>query len=40
MSADLGGIKVAFSATSHQGSKAVWLTQVRGGKAVPQSKMQ
>jgi ABC-type branched-subunit amino acid transport system substrate-binding protein len=40
MSADLGGIKVAFSATNHQGSKAVWLTQVRGGKAVPQSKMQ
>lgn len=39
LNVDLGGIKVAFSATNHQGSKAVYLTQVKGGKAVPQAKM-
>lgn len=40
LNVDLGGMKVAFSATSHQGSRAVYLTRVKGGKAVPQSKMQ
>lgn len=40
LNVDLGGMKVAFSATNHQGSRAVYLTQVKGGKAVPQSKMQ
>jgi len=32
---DLGGFKVAFSPSSHQGSAAVFLTEVRDGKAVP-----
>ena len=31
---DLGGLKVAFSAASHQGAKDVFLTVVKGGKAV------
>jgi ABC-type branched-subunit amino acid transport system substrate-binding protein len=31
---DLGGLKVAFSAASHQGAKDVFLTVVRAGKAV------
>jgi branched-chain amino acid transport system substrate-binding protein len=34
LNVDLGGLKVAFSATSHQGAKDVFLTVVRGGKAV------
>lgn len=34
LSADLGGLKVGFSATSHQGAKDVFLTVVKGGKAV------
>ena len=38
-SADLGGLKVAFSATSHQGAKDVFLTIVRGGKAVQVDKL-
>ena len=38
-SADLGGLKVAFSAASHQGAKDVFLTVVRGGKAVPVDKL-
>ena len=36
---DLGGLKVAFSAASHQGAKDVFLTVVRGGKAVPVDKL-
>jgi branched-chain amino acid transport system substrate-binding protein len=40
LSVDLGGMNVAFSPTSHQGSKAVYLTQVKGGKAVPQTRIQ
>lgn len=40
LNVDLGGMKVAFSPTSHQGSKAVYLTQVKGGKAVPQTRIQ
>lgn len=39
LSADLGGLKVAFSATSHQGARDVFLTVVRGGKAVPVDKL-
>lgn len=38
-SADLGGLKVGFSATSHQGAKDVFLTVVRGGKAVQVDKL-
>ena len=36
---DLGGLKVAFSAASHQGAKDVFLTVVRGGKAVQVDKL-
>jgi branched-chain amino acid transport system substrate-binding protein len=38
MDADVGGIKVSFSPTKHQGSKQVFLTRVQGGKAVPINK--
>jgi ABC-type branched-subunit amino acid transport system substrate-binding protein len=37
--ADIGGLKIAFSPTNHQGSGAVFLTQVKGGKAVPISRL-
>jgi ABC-type branched-subunit amino acid transport system substrate-binding protein len=36
---DLGGLKVAFSAASHQGAKDVFLTVVRGGKPVPVDRL-
>jgi ABC-type branched-subunit amino acid transport system substrate-binding protein len=36
---DMGGFKVAFSPSNHQGSKAVYLTVVRGGKAVPVARL-
>jgi ABC-type branched-subunit amino acid transport system substrate-binding protein len=39
LNADLGGIKVAFSAASHQGAKDVFLTVVRGGKAIQVDKL-
>jgi branched-chain amino acid transport system substrate-binding protein len=39
LNADLGGLKVGFSATSHQGAKDVFLTVVRGGKAVQVDKL-
>jgi branched-chain amino acid transport system substrate-binding protein len=39
LNVDLGGLKVAFSATSHQGAKDVFLTVVRGGKAVQVDKL-
>ena len=39
LSTDLGGLKVGFSATSHQGAKDVFLTVVRGGKAVQVDKL-
>jgi ABC-type branched-subunit amino acid transport system substrate-binding protein len=39
LNADLGGLKVAYSATSHQGAKDVFLTVVRGGKAIPVEKL-
>nr|WP_298147689.1 ABC transporter substrate-binding protein [uncultured Pseudomonas sp.] len=35
LNVDLGGFKVAFSPTNHQGSNEVFLTQVRNGRAVP-----
>lgn len=37
---DAGGVNIAFSSTSHQGSKTVFLTRVQGGKALTESKMQ
>jgi ABC-type branched-subunit amino acid transport system substrate-binding protein len=37
---DAGGVTIAFSSTSHQGSKTVFLTRVQGGKALTESKMQ
>jgi ABC-type branched-subunit amino acid transport system substrate-binding protein len=39
LNTDLGGLKVAFSATSHQGAKDVFLTVVRGGKAMQVDKL-
>lgn len=39
LNVDLGGLKVGFSATSHQGAKDVFLTVVRGGKAVQVDKL-
>jgi ABC-type branched-subunit amino acid transport system substrate-binding protein len=39
LNTDLGGLKVGFSATSHQGAKDVFLTVVRGGKAVQVDKL-
>lgn len=38
LSADLGGLKVAYSATSHAGSKSIFYTVVKDGKAVPITK--
>lgn len=35
---DLGGLKVSFSPTDHQGSKSVYYTVVKDGKAVSISK--
>ncbi len=39
LNTDLGGLKVGFSATNHQGAKDVFLTVVRGGKAVQVDKL-
>ncbi|MCS6944390.1 MAG: ABC transporter substrate-binding protein, partial [Sutterellaceae bacterium] len=39
LNTDIGGLKIAFSPTNHQGSKAVYLTVVRGGKAVPVKRL-
>lgn len=38
MNTEFAGMSVNFSATKHQGSSQVFLTQVKGGKAVPVSK--
>ena len=35
---DIGGIKVRFSKQNHQGSSAVFLTQIQGGKAIALEK--
>lgn len=39
LSADVGGLKIAFSAANHQGMRNVFLTVVRGGKAVQVDKL-
>lgn len=36
---DLGGLKIGFSPTNHQGAKDVFLTVVKDGKAVPVEKL-
>jgi ABC-type branched-subunit amino acid transport system substrate-binding protein len=38
-SGDLGGLKIAFSSTSHQGARDIFLTVVRNGKAVQVDKL-
>lgn len=40
LNSDLGDFKVAFSPSDHQGSDAVFLTRIQGGKAVPVDRMQ
>ena len=40
LNTDLGGFKVAFSPSNHQGSGAVFLTRVQAGKALPVERMQ
>jgi ABC-type branched-subunit amino acid transport system substrate-binding protein len=40
LSADVGGFKVEFSPTNHQGSDAIFLTRVQDGKALPVERMQ
>lgn len=37
--ADMAGMKLSFSATDHQGSDSVYLTQVTGGAAKPVDKL-
>ena len=39
LNTDLGGLKIGFSAANHQGAKDVFLTVVRGGKAVQVDKL-
>jgi ABC-type branched-subunit amino acid transport system substrate-binding protein len=39
LNTDIGGLKLGFSATNHQGAKDVFLTVVRGGKAVQVDKL-
>jgi ABC-type branched-subunit amino acid transport system substrate-binding protein len=39
LNTDIGGLKVGYSAASHQGAKNVFLTVVRGGKAVQVDKL-
>lgn len=36
---DLGGFKVAFSRSQHQGSSAVYLTRIENGQAIPVTSM-
>ncbi|MBL8512043.1 MAG: ABC transporter substrate-binding protein [Betaproteobacteria bacterium] len=38
LNTDIGGLQVGFSGSKHQGSSQVFLTQVKGGKAVSISK--
>jgi branched-chain amino acid transport system substrate-binding protein len=40
LSSDLGGFKVVFAPDNHQGSRAVFLTRIQAGKAVPVAHMQ
>jgi hypothetical protein len=39
LNTDLGGFKVAFSRSQHQGSSAVFLTRIENGQAVPVTTM-
>jgi branched-chain amino acid transport system substrate-binding protein len=39
LNTDLGGLRLSFSPASHQGTKDVFLTVVRGGKAVQVDKL-
>ena len=39
LNTDLGGFKVAFSRSQHQGSSAVFLTRIENGQAIPVSTM-
>jgi branched-chain amino acid transport system substrate-binding protein len=39
MSANLGGFKVSFNPQNHSGIGQVWLTVVRGGKALPTTRL-
>jgi hypothetical protein len=39
LNTDVGGFRVAFSPTNHSGSKKVLMTVIKGGKAVPVTKM-
>jgi hypothetical protein len=38
LSADVGGMAIAYSAKEHQGTNRVFLTVVKDGKAVPVAK--
>lgn len=40
LSSDLGGFKVDFAPDNHQGSRAVFLTRIQAGQAVPVAHMQ
>jgi branched-chain amino acid transport system substrate-binding protein len=40
LSSDLGGFKVVFAPDNHQGSRAVFLTRIQAGQAVPVAHMQ
>lgn len=39
LNTDLGGFPVAFSRGNHQGSRAVYLTRIENGKAIPVTTM-
>ena len=39
LNTDLGGFKVAFSRSQHQGSNAVFLTRIENGQAIPVATM-
>lgn len=40
LSSDLGGFKLVFTPDNHQGSRAVFLTRIQAGQAVPVARMQ
>ena len=40
LNTDVGGFKVKFSPSIHQGSSTVYVTKVQGGKAVSVDKLQ
>jgi ABC-type branched-subunit amino acid transport system substrate-binding protein len=39
LTTDIGGVKIAYSSSSHQGAKQVFVTKVQGGKATPVAKL-